>query len=343
MFLRASAAIALATALSGCAHAFEPAYGPAYGPVGPEILSALPADAPPGECYARVKVPGAPVYSPPSLQGAHWVQMPGPPGSPGPIWCLVQTGPTAVAFEPDRYGFIRVLCEDQLTGARISGLQSQLHQRGYYSGAVTGRYDAATAAAVAQFQTGANIAHGGYMSVETVQALEGGYAQQAYGYQAGFAPPWNGSPCLTACAMPAPPPPPPQPPCCVVYAPPPCPQQCGAVGYSGTVAYPAQPYAQAYAQAYAQTYVQGGSGYAQQGYSGGIGYGAVAGGVGYQAGYGGAYYSSPSYYPPQPAYAVAAQAQAAARATARAGGVSASASARASSSVRNGWLTWGGR
>jgi hypothetical protein len=371
MFLRASTAIALATALSGCAYAYEPAIG--FG--GPDILSALPADAPPGECYARVRVPGGPIQGPPQMAGAQWVMAPGPPGSPGPIWCLVQTGPAPIAFEPDRYGFIRVLCEDDLTGARISGIQRQLSQRGYYRGTVSGRYDAATAAAVAQFQAGANIAHGGYMSFETVQALEGGYAQsgyasQGYGYQTtasyggGYAQPWNGSPCLTGCAMPAPPPPMPVPPPCLPCAPvyipppppPPCPQLCGAgygatVGYSGTVAYPAQPYAQAYAQSYAQS-----GGYVQQGYSGGIGYGPMGGGVGYgyQPGYpagypagygGGAYYSTPGYAPPLPAYAVAAQAQAQARASASAGGSTALATARAQATygVRNGWLTWGGR
>jgi peptidoglycan hydrolase-like protein with peptidoglycan-binding domain len=341
MLLRASSAIAIAAALSGCAYAYEPPMAVS----GPDILSALPADAPPGECYARVRVPGGPIQGPPTLQGAQWVMAPGPPGAPGPIWCLVPTGPAPVAFEPDRYGFIRVLCEDDLTGARVSGIQRQLYQRGYYRGPFSGRYDAATAAAVAQFQSGANIAHGGYMSFETVQALEGGYVQQGYaGYaSAGYAP-YQGSPCLSAC-MPAPPPPPPCLPCAPVYIPPPpppppmplpCPQLCGQVGYSGTVAFPAQPYAQAYAP---QGYVQ--QGYTQ-GYSGGIGYSLDGGvGYGYAPGYaGGAYYSSSSYYPPMPAYAAAA---ASARASARVGGVSASARASASSSVRNGWLTWGGR
>ena len=356
MFLRAFTALALTAALGGCANAYEP--GPHLGYGRADILDRLPADAPPGECYARVKVPGGPIQGPPQVTGAQWVMMPGPPGAPGPIWCLVQTAAAPVAFEPDRYGFIRVLCEDELTGPRVSAFQPQLHSRGYYSGAVTGRYDAATAAAVTRFQAGANIAHGGYMSFETAQALEGGYASQGYSYQAstsyggGYAAPWNGSPCLTACAMPAPPPPPPPPPpCCVVYTPPPCPTPCGAgygatVGYSGTVAFPAQPYAQAYAQSYAASSAYGG------GYAGGIGYGPLAGGVGYgyQAGYGypgGAYYSQPAYLPPPPAYAVAAQAQAQARASAAAGfgGATASATARAQATygVRNGWLAWGGR
>lgn len=370
MFLRAFTAIALTAALGGCANAYEPGPQLSYGRT--DILDRLPADAPPGECYARVKVPGGAVQGPPQVTGAQWVMMPGPPGAPGPIWCLVQTAATPVAFEPDRYGFIRVLCEDELTGPRVSGIQRQLHSRGYYSGGFTGRYDTATAAAVAQFQAGANIAHGGYMSFETAQALEGGYASQgyasggyssqAYGYQqsasygGGFAPPWNGSPCLNPCAMPAPPPPPPPPPppCCVVYTPPPCPTLCGpgygaAVGYSGTVAYPAQPYAQSYAQAggYAQQgYVQQGYG---GGYAGGIGYGPLGGGVGYgyQAGYaGGAYYSQPSYAPPMPAYAAAAaSARASAQVTGGFGGATASATARAQATygVRNGWLTWGGR
>jgi hypothetical protein len=354
MFFRASTAVALATALSGCAYAYEPGYGP-------EILSALPADAPPGECYARVKVPGGPVQGPPQMQGAQWIQMAGPPGSPGPIWCLVPTGPAPVAWEPDRYGFIRVLCDDDITHSRVSGLQQKLHQRGYYRGAVSGQYDSATAAAVAQFQSSARIAHGGYLSVETLQALEGGYGQ-APGYaqspvhaQYAQAPVYAGghqgyqssyasasayassggytshgyqsavSPCLNPCVM-APPPPPP---CCVVYTPPPCPQvnPCVGVGYGGQTGYPPQGYGQ---QGYGH----------QPAYGGNIGYSLDGGvGYGYQSGHaGGAYYSSSSYYrPPMPAYAAAA-------ASARAGGAYASASASASSSsIRNGWLTWGGR
>jgi hypothetical protein len=318
MLLRITTAIALATALSGCAHANEP-----Y--VGPGLLSALPDHAPPGECYARVKIPGQVHQAPPQLQGAQWVAMPGPPGSPGPIWCLVPTSTTAVAWqEPDRYGFVRVLCETDITSDRVIGIQRQLHSRGYYRGGFSGQYDAATAAAVAQFQSQASIGHGGYLSFETVRALDsgvgapapyyGGYAPQPVyggGYASAYAsaPAYGGgytsyqagpvNPCLNPCAAVALPPPPPPvyypQPCapCVPPPPMPCPQPCGASygpAYGGGVAY---------------------------GYPG---YGA------YQS-YAAAYHSAAGgYRPPMPAYA-AAQAQA------RAGGAYASA--------RSSVLTWG--
>ena len=201
MFVRASMAIAMATALGGSAVAYER---------GQEILSSLPADAPPGECYARVRVPGGPTQAPPQMQGAQWVLNPGPPGSPGPIWCLVPTGPAPVAFEPDRYGFIRVLCDDDLTRDRVTRMQRKLHERGHYRGSVHGRYDSATADAVRSFQSSANIAHGGYLSTDTVEALEGGYGPSQYagsgygqGYQQpsyaqpSYAPPVQGPPAYS--------------------------------------------------------------------------------------------------------------------------------------------------
>ena len=327
MLLRVTTAIALATALSGCAHA--------YSPYGPDILSELPAHAPPGECYARVKVPGQVHQAPPQLQGAQWVAMPGPPGAPGPIWCLVPTTTTSVAWqEPDRFGFVRVLCETDITADRVIGIQRQLYSRGHYRGGFTGQYDAATAAAVAQFQSSAGVAHGGYLSFETVQALNGGgfqpgpyyggghapqpaFAPQAYGggyaaaqasasayasasasYAGGYTTGYQAggiSPCLNPCGPAALPPPPPvyySQPCspCAPPPPMPCAQPCGA-GY-GPV------------------------------HGGGVAYGYPGYGA-YQS-YAAAYHSAAGgYRPPMPAYAAA------------------QASARASASARSSVLTWG--
>lgn len=346
MLYRFSMALALAASIAGCAHAYTPIASE------PELLSELPADAPPGECYARVRAPAEPAGPPPlMIGGAQWVLNPGPPGSPGPIWCLVSTGPVPVATAPavERYGWIRVLCEQDATPERIRSVQTRLHDRGYYRGEATGRYDAATAAAVGQFQSSARIDHGGYLSVQTLDVLEGqgGYAPPpppaavyagGYGYQSAYAV-QAPSPCLQTCSyVAAPPPPPPPPPCCQVqYAPPPpppvyyqpAPPPCCQVQYAppppccaAQAYYPQQAYAQA---AYPpQVYVQ--QGYVQQGYS-----------SGYASGY---YAGSPT-----PAYA-AAQAQARASAGAYAGGARASASASAyassTSAIQNGWLTWGG-
>jgi len=284
-----------------------------------EILAELPPNAPPGECYARVRTPDA--APPPMMQGAHWVMSPGPYGSPGPIWCLVPTGPAPVAAPAmERYGWIRVLCDQDATPDRIRHVQRSLHDRGYYRGGYSGRYDAATAAAVSQFQSSARIEHGGYLSMDTLEALDawGGYAAPAagpaalpaggyasaygyssgYGYQSSSAYGTSGysysssgpvSPCLDACAY-APPPAPVQPayPCCIAPPPPPPPppRPCCVV-----VPPPAQPCCSVYGGSY--------------GYSGG-----------------GSYWGGPlsqAYGRPVPAYA---------------SGMSA---------VQNGWLTWQGK
>jgi|GEM_PF-5390129 len=144
--------------------------GPARG-----ILPELPANAPPGDCYAHVKVRGAPQGPPPVSYGAQWVQTPGPPGAPGPIWCLVPTGPHPVAAPPviTQEGWIRVVCERDMTTDRVRDLQHRLQRRGVYRGEVSGAYDRDTAAAVGEFQRRAQIDHGGYLSLDTWEALNG--------------------------------------------------------------------------------------------------------------------------------------------------------------------------
>jgi hypothetical protein len=289
--------------IAGCANAD-------VGP-GPDsrILAALPADAPPGECYARVVVPGEPVGPPPVAQGARWVLSPGPAGSPGPIWCLVPTGP--VAGPPPqpiaRYGWIRVLCDRDATPARIGRIQRQLYERGYYRGEVSGDYDRATAEALARFQAGAHINDGGYLSLETLQALDGAPANSG--------PPPVGRdrpspPAGYARAYASPPPGPYAYPAPLPAAPP-----CGCLaGYAA-----APPPAYYYQQSYAAPCCAAAS----------YGYGAY----GYSAGYGGGY----GFGAPVPAYAAAS-------ALAYAGGAHASARAGVRRSVvQNGWLTWDGK
>ena len=190
----AVAALTLPLTLGACAsgprHVAVAQPVPMYAPPPPpppqhqpvEILAELPANAPPGECYAKVVVPGRRDTGLPLPQGARWVQTPGPPGSPGPIWCLIPADPVQpVVFQPERYGFIRVLCDTDITRDRVDTIQRKLHDHGYYAGAYTGQYDAVTAQSVARFQSAQHIAHGGYLSVETVRAIEAPpvYVQQA--------------------------------------------------------------------------------------------------------------------------------------------------------------------
>ena len=252
MLIRLTAVVALAAALGGCATAY------ASEPYGSEILSELPTNAPPGECYARVRVPGQPVQGPPQVVGARWQMTAGPPGAPGPIWCLVPVTSSRVSWTPERYGFVRVLCREEYTPTRIRGVQHRLHDRGYYRGDFNGQYDSATAAAVNQFQDASQISDGGYLSMQTMQALEGdsGYA----GYGGGYAP-----------------------------------TSVSGGGYAGQ-SYSAQGYTESYeAQSYgSQTY--GSQGYGSQGY-GSQGYGSQGyGGQSYGAGgYGSQGYGVPSY------------------------------------------------
>ena len=73
---------------------------------------------------------------------------------------------------PERYGWVRVLCNDQATAPRIAGIQRRLHTRGLYRGRIDGRYDRETVEAVRRFQDESHISHHGYLSYETVAALE---------------------------------------------------------------------------------------------------------------------------------------------------------------------------
>jgi len=188
--LFSAAAIALSAPLAACASNGPPVYGApayaapaeatAYPPAGyrPEarpddLLPEPPADAKPGECFAKVVVPGQPIYGPPAGPVLKWVQSPPPPGAIGPVWCQVwEQGQPTVVFTPERYGWIRVICDKDATRDHISHIQHRLHDWGYYQGGYGGEYDAATAQAVRRFQDGLHIEHGGYLSYRTLEALE---------------------------------------------------------------------------------------------------------------------------------------------------------------------------
>jgi hypothetical protein len=182
----------------------------------PAYASALPDagsnDAPPDaghgkECYAKVKFGAQYGAAPPTGPHYVWRQEPGPPGAPGPIWCLVPAevrAPQPVLISPERYGWIRVLCDTEATPARIVGVQRQLSAAGVYQGPVDGRYDSNTTAAVERFQAQRHIEDRGYLSYATLSALsvysqssyqqsyaQSGYVQNGYA-QSGYAP--NGYP-----------------------------------------------------------------------------------------------------------------------------------------------------
>lgn len=134
-----------------------------------------------GECWAQVKYP-ARFAPPPSGPEYVWTRQPGPPGSPGPIWCLtVQSLPgRPILVSPERLGWVRVLCADEATAPRIADVQRQLNAHGYYRGQIDGRYDEETAYAVRRFQSERHIEHRGYLSYETLTALDAPPPRRVY-------------------------------------------------------------------------------------------------------------------------------------------------------------------
>jgi peptidoglycan hydrolase-like protein with peptidoglycan-binding domain len=86
-----------------------------------------------------------------------------------------------VQVSAESFRWVKVLCETNATPAAISEVQTLLHDQGYFQGQVTGRVDRGTETAIAQYQQRMNIPHGGFLSLQTIDSLRGGYApaQQA--------------------------------------------------------------------------------------------------------------------------------------------------------------------
>ena len=178
MVSRVSAPSALLTALAGlllastaaCAAAPPAGFDTAAGE---GVLTELPSHPPAGTCYAKVKVQDDADAAPP---GSHavWRQTAALPGALGPTWCLVMEPgrDTPSVAQLERVGWVRVLCDTDITPDRVRVLQRKLHVHGEYDGEETGRYDQTTADAVARFQRAQKIEHGGYLSLQTVDAIE---------------------------------------------------------------------------------------------------------------------------------------------------------------------------
>ncbi len=153
------------------------------------LLSSPPNNARPGECYAKVVVPGQPIGAPPAQQRAVWVQTPPGPGQISPTWCIyyLPGAPQPAAMTPERYGWIRVICDKDATEEKIRHVQRRLHQWGDYDGVYDGHFDKITAEGVVRFQEQRHIEHGGYLSVKTVEELDGAPPQGTFvqAYDAG--------------------------------------------------------------------------------------------------------------------------------------------------------------
>lgn len=79
--------------------------------------------------------------------------------------------PRTRTLEPERREWVRVLCETEADPARIRSIQKALKARGFYRGEVDGVYGPATADAVQRFQRAKGLAHEGYLSHPTLEAL----------------------------------------------------------------------------------------------------------------------------------------------------------------------------
>lgn len=190
-----------AMSLSACASAPVEAhnvtpYPIAAAPPADGILDELPSHPPAGTCYARVKVIN---NEPPPGARAVWRLTPGLPGAMGPTWCLVlEPGQAPPPPPPERFGWVKVLCDTDATPERVRLIQRRLHGFGDYEGPESGHYDQATADAVARFQRERHIDHGGYLSLQTVEAIERAEVRNAAA---------TGGPIRVPCCEVPPPPP----------------------------------------------------------------------------------------------------------------------------------------
>jgi len=158
------------------------------------LLASPPNDARAGDCYAKVVVPGQPIAAPPPQPRAVWIPTAPGPGQISPTWCLYYLpGPRQpVAYTPERFGWIRVVCDKDATVEKIRHVQQRLHEWGDYQGPYDGHFDRVTAEGLARFQDQRHIPHGGYLSMTTVEALDAApppLMLQAPVYQPAFAPP----------------------------------------------------------------------------------------------------------------------------------------------------------
>ncbi len=79
-----------------------------------------------------------------------------------------------VMIAPERYDWIKVLCKTNATPAAISGVQTHLQQLGYYNGQLDGNLGLSTENAIRDYQHAVGIPHGGYLSLDTMDALQAG-------------------------------------------------------------------------------------------------------------------------------------------------------------------------
>lgn len=136
-------------ALAGCDPA---ATGPANEAPEPGVMEATrngPADAPEGSCWGKTVSPAVVERVTKRVQ-----VKPASVNPDGTIGSLpvYRTEERQVIVTPRRDNWFQTPCPDVLTDEFISSLQRALMVRGGYSGAITGKLDTNTRAAVEQFQ-----------------------------------------------------------------------------------------------------------------------------------------------------------------------------------------------
>jgi hypothetical protein len=154
-------------ALAGCDPA---ATGPAAEPPEPGVLEATregPADAPEGSCWGKTVSPA--VVERVTEQVQIKPASVNPDGTIGSL-PVYRTEERQVIVTPRRDNWFETPCPDVLTGEFVSSLQRALLARGGYSGAITGKLDSKTRAAVEKFQRAEGL-DSAVLSLSTARTL----------------------------------------------------------------------------------------------------------------------------------------------------------------------------
>jgi hypothetical protein len=88
-----------------------------------------------------------------------------------PVPAQMRSVDTKVVRAPERYEWVRVLCDTNATPAAVSQLQSTLAARGFYKGTVDGRLGPATSEALSAYQRANNMPHVGFVTLEALNSL----------------------------------------------------------------------------------------------------------------------------------------------------------------------------
>jgi len=88
-----------------------------------------------------------------------------------PVAPLTRSIDTRVVRAPERYEWVRVLCDTNASPAMISQLQQTLAARGFYRGQVDGRLGPQTSEALTAYQRAEGMPHVGFVTIDALNSL----------------------------------------------------------------------------------------------------------------------------------------------------------------------------